>query len=159
MTTAHLTRTAATALILVAALGLSGCSAISSLITGEGNVFSLEVGDCVSDVADEVEISDVPVVDCDGLHDSEVFAVEKLTMDDFPGLTEVQEESDAVCFDEFEKFIGVSYNDSTLYYTTISPSEETWAMGDREITCVVTKYDDAGVEIVQVTGSLEGSML
>ena len=46
----------ATGIALIATIALAAC--------GEGNVFSLEVGDCFQDPGAEDEISNVEIVDC-----------------------------------------------------------------------------------------------
>ena len=158
MKTTTLTRTLTAAAITLAAVSLSGCSIISGLLGGESDVFSLEVGTCYNDYGDETEIATVPIVDCAKLHDNEIYARSDIAGDEFPGDTAVQEEADTVCYDAFEEFVGLSYDDSkTLYYSTLYPTTESWDEGDREILCGITKYDEEGIDIVQVTGTLEGS--
>ena len=142
--------------ILLAALTLSGCSAITTLLNGEGDVFSLEVGDCMDDYGDATDISTVPIIDCDEEHDAEVYATKDIKGDSYPGASEVSDAADEICIDEFEDFVGIDYDASLLNYWVLTPSEDTWAVGDREVVCTISKYDENG-DIVKVTGSLEGS--
>ena len=143
--------------ILLAALTLSGCSEISTLLNGEGDVFSLEVGDCMNDYGDDTEVTSVPIIDCDEEHDAEVYATEDIKGDTFPGSDEVSATADEICIDEFGDFVGIDYETSvTLDYWVLTPSEETWAVGDREVVCTISKYDETG-NVVKVTGSLEGA--
>ena len=140
--------------VLLAALTLSGCSAITTLLNGEGDVFSLEVGDCMNDYGDETDITSVPIIDCDEEHDAEVYATEDIEGDSYPGGEEVSAAADEICIDEFGDFVGIDYEESLLNYWVLTPSEETWAVGDREVVCTISKYDENG-DVVKVTGSLE----
>jgi len=150
------TKTLTAAAILLAALTLSGCSAITGLINGEGDVFSLEVGDCMDDFGESEDLTSVPIVDCDEPHDAEVYVAKDIEADSYPGDTAVGEEADEICIDEYEAFVGLAYDDSLLNYWAITPSEESWALGDREVVCTISKYDENG-DLVKVTGSLEDS--
>ena len=142
--------------ILLAALTLSGCSAITGLLNGEGDVFSLEVGDCMDDFGTAEDITSVPIIDCDEEHDAEVYATEDIDSDSFPGASEVSDEADEICIDAWEDFVGISYEDSFLNYSALTPSEESWALGDKEVVCTISKFDENG-DLVKVTGSLEDS--
>ena len=61
------------------------------------------------------------------------------------------EASDAGCLAQFDAFVGLAYDSSTLDFYEYRPSEESWASGDRTVSCVI--WDPAG----QVTGSLAGA--
>jgi len=156
MTLSSTTKTLTIAALVVASLTLSGCSAITTLLNGEGDVFSLEVGDCMDDYGTATDISSVPIVDCDKEHDAEVYAVEDIDSDSFPGVTEVSDAADEICIDAWEDFVGISYEESLLDYSALMPTEETWALGDKEVVCTISKYDESG-QLVKVTDSLEGS--
>lgn len=124
-----------------------------SLDPEDTDVFNLQVGDCLNemDYTDDDTISEVPLIDCDEPHDYEVYHVTDLEGgDDYPGEEEVAEMAADECFDEFEGFVGVDHNESSLDTTSLFPVEEGWEMGDdREVLCMV--FDPAG----QTTGSLE----
>jgi len=142
--------------ILLAALTLSGCSAISGLLNGEGDVFSLEVGDCMNDFGDSVDISTVPIVDCSEEHDAEVYELKDIDADSYPGDSAVSDEAEAICLDAYEDFVGLAYEDSLLNFSTITPTEQSWGLGDKEVVCTISKFDENG-DLVKVTDSLEGS--
>jgi hypothetical protein len=145
--------------ILLAALTLSGCSEISTLLNGEGDVFSLEVGDCMNDTGETTDISSVPIIDCAEEHDAEVYATKDIKGDSYPGRDEVDVAADKICVDEFEKFTGIDYEAPEavlLVYWVLTPSEETWGVGDREVVCSIVQYDENS-EVVKVTGSLKGA--
>src|SRR5699024_8155153 len=106
MSTRRLALAAAAAVALV---GAAGCTANS--------VLDLEVGDCLnqSDL-DGDEISSVEAIDCAEEHDAEIYAVHEFSGEEYPGDTAVQEESQETCLEEFEKFVGVPYLESEIYF-------------------------------------------
>ena len=153
--TSRLRRSLAGAVVLAAAVALSGCSGIidtvNGAITGEDDVFSIAVGDCLNDADVSGEVQTVPIVSCDEPHDSEAYSSYILADGDFPGDDAIADEAGFACVTAFDTFVGVNYEDSGLDATYDSPTAESWASGDREILCII--YDPAG----QVTGSLEGA--
>ena len=58
----------------------------------------------------------------------------------------------SICLDEFEGYVGAPYATSAIYASMISPSEGSWADGDRTFTCVL--FDPDGAEL---TESLRGA--
>ena len=156
MTTTPLTRALIGAAIAIAAVSLSGCSLITGALQGEDDVFSLKAGDCMNDYGDEAEIATVPTVDCAKPHDYEIYSVATIDGDEYPGATDVDTQADTLCLGEFESFVGLSFDESIYYYSYLSPSEESWASGDREVICTIAQFDEDTQEIIQVTGSLEG---
>jgi hypothetical protein len=148
-------RLAALATIGLVAAALTGCSLITSALTGgESDVFSIKVGDCLNDSAAEGEISTVPVVDCDEPHDSEIYASAIMDDGDYPGEEATIQFADDACLDEFEDFVGISYDESIYGYATLYPTPESWAGGDREVLCRIALGDENG-DIVKIEGSLE----
>lgn len=151
---------------LALALGLTGCSAISSLLGGSGaaapdrddegavatsataDVFEMAVGDCLNEPTG-TEVYEVEFVPCDQPHDYEVFAEQTLPDGDYP--TDVDTQAETFCVAEFETFIGVPYEESTISVTWFTPTAESWESGDQLVSCIVT--DPAG----QSTGSLAGA--
>ena len=126
------------------------------------DVFSLALGDCFNDgavgIGDDESVDTINIVDCNTLHEREVYA--QLTFegddDDYPAEVSVVEDTDAYCMAEFEEFVGTAYNDSELYYVTLYPSQESWETGDRESLCMISEYD-SNDDVVPVEGSLEGA--
>jgi hypothetical protein len=119
----------------------------------ETSVFDLRPGDCFS--SGETAIVSVSVVDCDQPHVYEAFAVfdhEAGPDDEYPGDQAIGEDANSACRPPFEEYVGIAYEDSIWYITSIPPSEETWAEGDREIVCTLTNEQET-----EVTGSAEGS--
>jgi hypothetical protein len=154
----------ASAALLVA---LSGCSLLSNVLgggnpNGEDDVFALKVGDCFnkSSVEQTDEITSIPIVECKTLHDYEVYSAPKVDHPEFPGAEEISDEADSLCIEDFESFLGMSYDEAFnayLYdYSTLYPTSDSWKSGDREIICAIIATDDDG-KLEQVKGSLEGA--
>ena len=136
-------RPAGVVVALSAVAVLAGCS-----LFGRSDVFSLEVGDCIEST-DLETIESVHVVDCGELHGSEVYAAFEIGDGTFPGTQAVTADAEGLCLDAFEEFVGVAYNDSELYATTMTPTEDSWdRLEDREVLCLIVDPDAA------VTGTM-----
>jgi len=160
-------RVAAPALLALMLTGVAGCGvleqeadpAVRDETTGEitesseADVFSLKVGDCLNQQASEeaTEVSSVPTVPCSEPHDSEAYAAMDMPAGDFPGDQAVSDAADTFCYDEFEKFVGMNYDESVLELATFFPTAESWAEGDHEILCFVYSPDGPS------TGTLAGA--
>jgi hypothetical protein len=164
----------ASVLMASAALALTGCSAAQSFVGGveperdeetgavveavQADAFALRVGDCLNStetVTEEVQdVDSVPTVPCDQAHDSEIYASTQMTDETYPGDEAVVTAADDFCYAEFEGFVGMAYEDSALFISTMFPTAESWkVLEDREILCVVV--DEAGGR----TGTLAGAAL
>ncbi|MPV37221.1 septum formation family protein [Georgenia subflava] len=140
-------RPARTALTLAALVGLTG-----TLAACGGDVLALEVGDCVnqSDLQD-TEVSSVTTLECSEPHDAEIFGAVTHDDGDFPGEDEVKSEAQEGCITRFEEFVGVPYVESEIYFSTLSPSEQSWNQADdRTSLCIILAEE-------KMTGSLEGA--
>ena len=132
----------------------------SATESGEGeetSVFDLEIGDCFSTDSDTIET--VLVVDCEQPHTYEAYFLfdhEAGPDADYPGDQEILEFADSECRPPFEEFVGKDYESSIWYITSVTPSAETWDVGDREIICTLDQQDADG-EAIEVTGSAEGT--
>lgn len=164
-----LTRALVSLAAVAVAIPLSGCSMVRDLVggpapqperddttqeiveEGDADVFALMVGDCMNEVSEEL-VSEVPVVPCDQPHDEEVFFDFTIEGEEYPGDDAVQTQSDEGCLAQFETFVGLAYDSSTLDFYAYRPSQESWeSLDDRVVSCVI--YDPAG----QVTGTLAGA--
>lgn len=127
---------------------------------GDVNAFDVEVGDCFDDPegfeeGQLDEIFDLPAVPCSQPHDNEAFALVELEGDDdeFPGQQTVGEQGLDLCLEEFEPYVGIDYDSSSLAFDAyLTPTEESWKLGDREVVCAL--YDG---ELAPLTGSMKGS--
>lgn len=118
--------------------------------TSGTQVLSLQVGQCLDDVSSGF-ITDDNLVDCSRPHTYEVFGDVPLPDGTFPGEDRIDTTAQQSCDAAFTSYVGTPYDQSTLDYSYVGPSSDTWVAGDRQIACLLT--DPAG----QTTGSLAGS--
>jgi len=129
---------------------LAGCAAPTPSLGSEGSpdsevsVLSLQVGSCLNDVDQPIaqEMTEIPAVDCEEPHQSEVYAEVFIDDASFPGIDTVTAFAIERCEAEFEQFVGLPYAESTLSFHYYYPTQNSWAIGDRSVFCVV--YDPAG---------------
>lgn len=151
--------------VVLASVALTGCSSILfGAATGDASrdeagavqseekidIFNLKVGDCkMEDVPGD--IADTKVVPCAEPHDEEVYFEFTLEDGEYPGEEAVGVAADERCYEEFETFAGIPYEDSTLDFFPFTPTEQGWAEGDQVVQCVI--WDPAG----PVVGTLAGA--
>jgi hypothetical protein len=149
--------------VLLLALLTGGCSFEVSVGGDAARGTSVDVdaaqvvvGDCfddpVSDTDDWVEIDDVRLVRCDEPHDLEAFHSFDLPDGDLPSEAALDEKAGEVCIPAFEEFVGRTYEDSELDLSYLTPTEESWAEGDRRVLCSAYAMD-----LTKLRGSVEGS--
>jgi hypothetical protein len=79
----------------------------------EATVFQLEDGDCLtSDPSVQGEVSEVPKVDCEARHFSEVFHTHSIDADALPSAADMEGIVEDECLAEFETFVGMPYTES-----------------------------------------------
>jgi hypothetical protein len=86
---------------------------------------------------------DFDVVSCAGEHDGEVFAVVRMSGGSYPGDKKVTATADDRCYalqDSYAMDGWAVPDDVDIYYVT--PTSESWSLGDREITCVFGNKDE-----------------
>jgi hypothetical protein len=117
---------------------------------GAVTLFDLELGDCLNDggVPLRSDMTDVPRVDCEDPHDSELFAILGVEGSVFPGEEELVADAQDRCARAFGDFIGLPFANSTLDFRYYYPTASSWAQGDRSIYCLAF---DPGLK---VTGTL-----
>ena len=98
------------------------------------------------------QIGNVEVVDCSAPHQYEVYSNYQITQSTFPDESTMKSEQYAACHDTFETYVGVPYDQSQYDVGTLTPTENSWAQGDRTITCTITTDDGS-----RITGSLKGA--
>nr|WP_154921814.1 DUF4190 domain-containing protein [Microbacterium testaceum] len=114
---------------------------------------ALVVGACLDDLPGGFVTSD-NIVDCAVPHSYEAFGGFDVPGSAYPGDDAIEVAALDGCEAAYSGYVGVSYQDSRLDYYYVGPTEQTWAVGDREIFCLL--YDP---EVEQTTGSLAGSGL
>lgn len=140
--------------ITVAALfGLSGCSWVSGIFGGsdkpEGatvSVFDVKVGQCFQAPTEvRAELTDLVSVPCAQAHRQESIAVLPYQAPKgadpslYPGDTALSTFAEGGCAQAFGTYVGISYLDSSLYFTYLLPSARGWEQGeDRSVICFVT---------------------
>lgn len=104
------------------------------------SVFTLHSGECLNPPSKVVaEVSSLSVTSCKAPHTEQVFALVKDNAGSaFPGPQKLETFANAKCLQHFAAFVGVPYQQSSLFYTYLLPSVRSWAAGDRTVTCVVT---------------------
>jgi hypothetical protein len=122
---------------------------------GELDAFDLQVGDCFNNDPDSNAVGEVMAVPCTTLHDFEVYHTFNLSDGEYPGADALKNAWTQGCLAEFESFIGISFDQSSLQVSGIYPTEATWnEVDDREVLCSVTALDGSPRE-----GSARGSRL
>lgn len=110
----------------------------SGQITGAGNlsVFDLRVGDCYDLKDPEAdEVGDVDAKPCTEAHEFEVFYVGEIAGSEFPDDDAIVQVVSDQCLPAFDAYVGKVYEESELYVFPITPSEESWGNGDRDLLC------------------------
>jgi len=133
------------------------------------DAFPMREGDCFDGSLDmnqarSVGISgggfaeEMAAIPCSEPHDNELYAVFDLSdrlpylaLERFPGEEGIVSFSRDGCFERFENFIGISYEESTLLVRMLYPTAESWAQGDREVSCMVYHSEE------KLAGSMRGS--
>jgi len=149
----------------LAGLLLVGCSHSVAAAGKSTSVFKLKIGQClVPPTAIKAEITSINAVPCSQPHTQEVFAnvtygagppgaTTTSVGTDFPGTPAVMTYANGACLEQFQSYVGVDYQDSTLYYTYLMPSARSWSSNDRRIVCLITTTGQ------QLTASVKGSHL
>jgi len=115
-------------------------------------VLDLKVGDCLdkSELAGD-EVTSVETKECTEPHDAEVFASVEHADGEYPGRTAVEKQAREECTAKFQEFVGVPYAESKIYFSTLSPTKESWDKADdRSSLCILLSEEP-------VSESLQGS--
>lgn len=154
MQVAHVVHGACVRTLLIGLVMLAGGCSPSAL--------EFDIGECVN-LPDAETIDEYETVDCDEVHDAEVFALPTQPGGEeaaYPGAQAMGDLARQECEGEqFESYVGTAYPDSALYYLSLSPSQESWERaGDREVVCLLVgePLEDES-EFTQLTGSKKGS--
>ncbi len=142
-------------LVVLAVIGVGAFSFFDSSKT----VDDIAVGDCLN-VPEEDIFSTIDPIDCAEPHDLEVFALVDLTgiSVGYPGDDAVYEAAYNACWDEFEGYVGVPYEDSVLYLDVFTPTLEGWdERGDRIANCVLYEVNADATELIPSNRSLRNA--
>ncbi|MDJ0925949.1 MAG: septum formation family protein [Acidimicrobiia bacterium] len=119
--------------VLLAAL-TAGCGG------GSTSIADIAVGDCFNDPT-ELIVFELDLMDCAEPHDNEVYANLQVQETLFPGDEVLSTFAYDACLDPFEAYVAESYTDSRLDYAFFTPTAESWANGDRAVTCFLYAAD------------------
>lgn len=108
-------------------------------ILGSGNVTAtdVQVGDCLAEIPDGDKVVRVQTVGCDQPHAGEVFAVISMPDGDFPGEAAVEAYHEK-CGPELSTYSPAAMTDDSVQLYVLYPTADTWANGDRAVTCIAT---------------------
>jgi hypothetical protein len=135
------------ALLLAAAATVTSVAGCGGSSKGDGtSVFHVKAGQCFLPPSKvQAELTSLKRVDCTSGHTQEAYAVVAYNgngsgiTDDYPGDTVLKTYADGVCAQKFSSYVGVDYQDSTLFFTYLLPSARGWQQShDRNIVCFVT---------------------
>jgi len=134
------------------AVCLTGCSFFSGLGGDDGpkpvevSVFNVQIGQCFAAQQEiQAEIATLEAIPCDGPHRQEAYATvayqppDGVQGDAFPGDAALKSWADANCAEQFQTYVGISYLDSSLFFTYLVPSARGWEQeNDRSVVCFIT---------------------
>ena len=117
----------------VVSLSVSACSSL--LFGNRTQATNLEGGQCIL-VPINSQVNSVATTDCTEEHTGEVYSISPVDGEYLPSRDELEELVDDACYSTFEAYVGSSPEDTSLDYTAMSPTADTWAKGDRTIVCI-----------------------
>jgi Septum formation len=145
-------------LVFVAVTAIVGCGSGrdaepgQAAESGDVDVFDLDVGDCLADFKDAAEWSSIEASPCSEPHSDEIYAKGEIPdTDEYPGKQAIETAAQDICLSHYEAFVGLRYDDSVLDIGYLTPTEDSWAEGDRTVLCTI--FDP----LEEVTGSLRGA--
>jgi hypothetical protein len=126
---------------------------------GDLSVQDLRVGDCFElsgdlTTVDQAEVGSVRAIPCEEPHVYEVYVVSEYPANETPSAID-EPYSDwelAQCLDGFEAYVGIDFDSSRWYFSTLTPTDESWDQGDRAIQCFLHNENETSV-----TGSAQGT--
>lgn len=121
-------------------------------VGGTQSVFDLSVGECYVDIPQADIIETVEAISCDEPHGIEIYHVFDLDLPAFDSAA-VSDAAQTGCYDAFEGYMGISYEESWYGFDGLLPTDQSWAAGDREVVCFVAPYDP---DITESVGSAQG---
>lgn len=126
-------------------------AATSAPLPESGIQATLPVGTCIVVPSRPTHVRSVSPIDCAEEHTGEVFVSVVLTQPadaPYPGQDALEQDSRNLCQGQaFETYVGVAYGDSQLFAYVLAPTEESWATGDRDVSCFLS----------DITGPMVGS--
>ena len=87
----------------------------------------------------QAEIATLDAIPCDGPHRQEAYAIVAYQPPAgvagrcFPGRRDLKSYADAKCAEQFQSYVGISYLDSSLFFTYLLPSARGWEQYERSL--------------------------
>ena len=129
--------------ISLVVMAVFGFGFVAAQLDGSEPIDELSVGDCF-DPGTATEVYTVPVVDCNELHEAELYG--KVEIDalgaEFPGDDEIYQWVNSRCEDQFPDYVGEPYTESRYWIEVFWPTEDGWDDGDRIGLCTVVLVDE-----------------
>ena len=135
------------------AIAVFGFGFVAAQIDGTAPIDQLSVGDCFNP-GTAVEVFSVPVVECDELHEAELYGTVEIDAfgSEFPGDEAMYEWVNDRCEDQFPAYVGEPYAESRYWIEVFFPTERGWEDGDRTGLCTVVLVDE-DLEVRPALGS------
>ena len=127
---------------------LVGVAALGVLLADSGTISagSIERGECFADFAqfetDDTgtgEVTSVDRIDCTEAHALEAYYVGPAyeSYELYPGVEEIDDVAVTSCRQRFERFVDFDWESSELDFWWLTPTQDGWDQGDRELVCLV----------------------
>ncbi|MFZ0833396.1 MAG: septum formation family protein [Mycobacterium sp.] len=117
---------------------------IAVMVFDNGSVqaTNIKTGDCIADApADGANVLRLPKVSCDEPHEGEVYAMIRVSGDNFPGQAAMQNDYEQRCVSALNAYAPDAANDRGISNFLLYPSQETWDRGDRDVACIAITRD------------------
>lgn len=129
--------------IIIAVIAVGGLL-VRDFVSGSAS--DIRVGDCIDvPTGGPQEVKDLQHHPCDQAHTGEVIAVFDYTGGSsatYPSDDQFSEVAAGRCVSEFLLYVGASFDArEDLDMTYLTPTQEGWGKGDREMTCIVMTID------------------
>jgi hypothetical protein len=139
-------------LLIILAIATSATRDTGGTVTQGGAISAtaLQVGDCVNNLQNSTNLQSLPGVPCAQPHEGEVFAVFDLPGGAYPGRDAVRAQVSTECNARLSAYSPSAQNDSSVGLFSVSPQEQNWTNGDRQVVCIATAENGTAV------GSIRG---
>ncbi len=109
------------------------------VVVDKSTVSATEVkaGDCLEELPASGLVITVDTAPCGDPHTGEIFSVMKMPDGDFPGTFAIEEYQNR-CGPELADYAPGAAGDPEVGLFVLYPSEDSWAQGDRTVTCIAT---------------------
>ncbi|WP_199545715.1 DUF4190 domain-containing protein [Streptomyces sp. N35] len=116
--------------------GMKEAQQEQSLTPEKGQCFNVPAG------AEEGYVEKINIVPCAGPHDSEVYGSFRLEHSTFPGQGAIEDVAAERCATQLDEYVvDADALPGNVVFDFISPTQESWNVGDREVTCVFVDED------------------